>query len=87
LKLDFQTSLAIVGISLTVFFGVWSIVKGKVKASSRFVKLFLVLLVLYTGQFFSAKFLGQPLLPPIAFYSSVTLMLVWLMIATFRDNE
>jgi hypothetical protein len=79
--------VALVGIALTLFFGVWSIVKGKLKAGSRFVKLFLVLLVLYTGQFFSTKWLGQPFLPPIAFQSSVTLMLVWLMFATFRDDE
>lgn len=51
MKFDFQMSMAIVGITLTVFFGVWSIVKGKVKASSRFVKLFLVLLVLIQASF------------------------------------
>jgi hypothetical protein len=58
-----------------------------VKAGSRFVKLFLVLLVLYTGQFVGSKRLGQPLLPTVVFQSSVSMMIVWLMTATFRNHE
>ena len=87
MKVDFQTAVSIVGIILTVFFGVWSIVKGKVKAGSRFVKLFLVLLVLYTGQFFGTKWIGQPLLPAGVFQTAVIMMLVWIMAATFFDDE
>jgi hypothetical protein len=86
-KIDFQKALAIVGIVLTLFFGIWSIVTGKVKAGSRFVKLFLVLLVLYTGQIIGDKWFGGPLLPPIIFQSFVSMMIVWLMVAAFRDND
>jgi hypothetical protein len=86
-KVDFQTATSIAGIVLTVFFGVWSIVTGKVKAGSRFVKLFLVLIVLYTGQFGGSKWLGEPLLSTGVFQGAVSAMLVWLMVATFRDNE
>jgi len=87
MKIDLQITLGVAGIALTMLFGVWSIVTGKVKAGSRFVKLFLVLLLLFAGQFVSAKWIGQPLLPPVAFQSAVTVMLVWIMIATFRDDE
>jgi hypothetical protein len=86
-KIDLQTALAIVGIGLTLSFGIWSIVTGKVKAGSRFVKLFLVLLVLYTGQIIGNKWFGGPLLPVGVFETSVSMMLVWLMYAAFRDND
>lgn len=87
MKIDFQTVLAILGIVLTLFFGIWSIVTGKVKTGSRFVKLFLVLLVLYTGQIIGSKLLGGPLLPTVVFQMAVTMMLVWLMSAAFSDND
>jgi len=87
MKIDLQVTLGVAGIALSLFFGVWSIVKGKVKAGSRFVKLFLVLLLLYAGQFLSTKWIGQPLLPPVAFQWAVSVMLVWIMMATFRDDE
>jgi hypothetical protein len=86
-KIDLQTALAIVGIVLSLFFGIWSIVTGKVKAGSRFAKLFLVLLVLYTGQIVGNKWLGAPLLPIGVFETIISMMLVWLMVATFRDND
>ena len=87
MKIDFQTALAIVGIVLTLFFGIWSIVTGKVRAGSRFVKLFLVLLVLYSGQIVGSKWFGGPLLPLGVFETVVSMMLVWLMTAAFRDND
>jgi len=86
-KIDFQTAVSIVGVVLTVFFGVWSIVTGKVKTGSRFAKLFLVLLVLYTGQIIGTKWLGQPLLPTGVFQTAILMMLVWIMTAAFRDND
>jgi hypothetical protein len=86
-KFDLQTIFGIAGIGLTVLFGVWSIVAGKVKAGSRFVKLFLVFVLVYAGQLLGTKWLGKPLLPDATFGTLVSVMLVWMMIATMRDAE
>ena len=87
MKLDLQTSLAIVGIVLTLFFGIWSIVTGKVKTGSKFAKLFLVFLVLYAGEIVSSKWLGKPVLTDGTFSTIVISMCVWLMILARSDNE
>ena len=87
MRLDLQIVFAVAGIALTVFFGIWSIVGGKIKTGSRFVKLFLVLVILYSGQIVGAKLMGKPPLSEVAFGSAVSVMLVWIMIATMHDAE
>ena len=87
MKIDLQTAIGLAGIALTLFFGIWSIVTGKVKAGSRFSKVFLATVFVYSGQFVSAKWLGQPLLPAFAFQSAMGLLVFWLVIAAFYDAQ
>jgi hypothetical protein len=85
-KIDLQTAVSIVGVLLTAVFGVWSVVTGKVKTDSRFSKIFLVLLTLYTGQFLSARLFGQPFVNEVIFSLTIFVMVLWIMGAVFNGD-
>jgi hypothetical protein len=68
----------VIGTVGTLIFGAWSLWKGKVKSSATASRLFLVLLVLYGGQFASAKWLGKTLLSDSSFSTFVMMLVIWI---------
>jgi hypothetical protein len=79
--LTFANIVSLVGVVLTLGFGIYSVLAGNAKLQPKTGALFLVLAFLYGAQFASAKSLGHPLLSDNSFSLLVTMTvigLVWL---------
>lgn len=83
--LTFGNIVSIIGLVLTLGFGIYSVVAGNPKLQPKAAALFLVLVFLYGTQFATIKFLGHTLLSDTSFSMLVTMAVIGL-IWQIRDS-
>ncbi len=83
--MTFANVVSILGLIVSLVFGIWSVVKGKGQPQPRAGLIFLLLAFLYGAQFASVKWLGRALLSD----SSFGMLLTFLVLGIFymlRDS-
>jgi hypothetical protein len=83
--MTFSNIIAILGIVISLVFGIWSVIKGKGHPQSRAGLIFLLLAFLYGGQFASEKWLGHGLISDTSFNMLLT-FLVFGLFYMLRDG-
>jgi thiol:disulfide interchange protein len=74
--MSFSNVVGILGVLVSLVFGVWSILRSNKQQPSRAGLAFLLLAFLYGAQIVSAKWLGHAVLPDATFTTIVTVLVI-----------